>query len=105
MARAGVSWSEGPITSSFCAHVLRGFGVLWVADALLDARFADDPLVVEKPHVRFYAGAPLKLDDVHIGTLYVLDDQPRRSLSSLQEDYLTYLADRTILALKIRQSG
>ena len=34
-----------------------------VPDATDDARFAENPLVVEEPRVRFYAGAPLILQD------------------------------------------
>jgi GAF domain-containing protein len=49
-----------------------------VPDTLLDARFAENPLVVGEPRIRFYAGYPLILDDgACIGTLCVLDTRPR----------------------------
>jgi GAF domain-containing protein len=102
-ARVGVGLSGIPIASSFPTHGIGGSGLLVVADATLDARFADDPLVTGGPHIRFYAGMTLRLDGVRVGTLSVFDDQPRHSLSALQEDYLTYLANRTVLALKARR--
>jgi len=49
-----------------------------VADTFQDARFAGNPLVIDEPRIRFYAGYPLILDDGScIGTLCLLDTRPR----------------------------
>jgi len=49
-----------------------------ILDALQDWRFANNPQVVGPPHIRFYAGAPLRTSDGHnIGTLCIMDDKPR----------------------------
>ncbi|MDB5470712.1 MAG: domain S-box protein, partial [Caulobacter sp.] len=36
---------------------------IWVEDARLDPRFADNPMVVGPPHIRAYIGAPIRLAD------------------------------------------
>ena len=51
---------------------------LVVPDALKDARFADNPLVVGEPYVRFYAGALLRLPYGQVvGTFCIMDRRPR----------------------------
>ncbi|MCU1487619.1 MAG: multi-sensor signal transduction histidine kinase [Actinomycetia bacterium] len=64
--------------ASFCGHTILQEGLFVVPDALADPRFADNPMVVGEPRVRFYAGHPLHGPDGHrIGTLCVLDREPR----------------------------
>ena len=47
-------------------------------DARRDARFADIATVAGPSHLRFYAGAPIIIDDAAIGTLCLLDDEARQ---------------------------
>ena len=78
---------------AFCAHAILQRDILSVRDTLLDARFADNPLVVGEPFIRFYAGAPLQLaNGTMAGTLCVMDQRPR-VLTEKQARLLRDLAD------------
>ena len=77
-ARVGFGPRETPRDVSFCAHAILQPGPLVVTDALDDERFHDNPLVLEAPYIRFYAGFPLTSDEGHrVGTLCVLDTSKR----------------------------
>ncbi|TXT08917.1 hypothetical protein VHUM_02391 [Vanrija humicola] len=53
-----------------------------VLDTDSDWRFMNNPHVLEEPHVRFYAGAPLRTPDgYNLGTLCLLDDKPREEFT------------------------
>ncbi len=74
----GMEVNETSRDMAFCAHVVHSSEELVVPDTLLDDRFADNPLVVHSPRLRFYAGAPLLLGDYDcIGTLCIADTRPR----------------------------
>ncbi|HYE49883.1 MAG TPA: sensor domain-containing diguanylate cyclase [Azospirillaceae bacterium] len=64
---------------SFCGHAAAEEAMLVVEDAAADPRFAGNPLVTGEPHVRFYAGRPVRnADGMVVGTLCVIDRRPRR---------------------------
>jgi GAF domain-containing protein len=86
----GLSVRETDRDVSFCAHAILTDEPLVISDALLDPRFADNPLVTGEPFIRFYAGQPLHgTGGRRIGTLCIIDRQPRR----LSADDARTLAD------------
>ena len=74
---AGIANGQMPRDTSFCAHAILGKGIFIVPDALNDLRFYDNPQVIGKPHIRFYAGYPLSSKGNKLGTLCLLDTVPR----------------------------
>lgn len=80
-AKVGLNVNETPRNVSFCGHaILSERDPLIVEDATFDTRFCDNPLVTGDPGIRFYAGIPIRLsaDRLPIGTICVIDKQPRK---------------------------
>ena len=76
-AAQGLVATETGRAESFCGHTILQDSAMVVQDASIDHRFHDNPLVTEDPSIRFYAGAPLRVGGRTIGTLCVIDQQPR----------------------------
>ncbi|MCE3025426.1 GAF domain-containing protein [Salinicola sp. DM10] len=77
-SRQGLSVCETPRRISFCGHVVADGVPLVIHNALKDARFADNPLVLGSPFIRFYAGYPLFVESgACIGTLCLIGTLPR----------------------------
>jgi ribonuclease BN (tRNA processing enzyme) len=83
-AHYGFDFSETSRDMGFCSHAILQNDPLVVNDALRDDRFADNPVVIGDPHVRFYAGIPLHAaDGARVGAFCIVDSKPR-SLSAAQ---------------------
>lgn len=77
-ARVGLDACETARDISFCGHAIVQKELFEVVDAARDPRFADNPLVVGGPQIRFYIGAPLALPGgATLGTLCLIDTRPR----------------------------
>ncbi|WP_172418109.1 sensor domain-containing diguanylate cyclase [Deinococcus indicus] len=88
---------------SFCAHTILGDGVMVIPDARQDPRFAGNALVTGEPFIRFYAGAPLVTPDgFKLGSLCVIDPQPRAAFSAEDQAALTDLAGMVVSELELR---
>ncbi|GAW40439.1 Blue-light-activated histidine kinase [Brevundimonas sp. SH203] len=105
-AEVGLGVPQTPRPVSFCAHAMVSDQPLIVTDARLDPRFADNPLVTDAPHIRFYAGYPLKTPEgAPLGALCVLDHHPRpQGLTELQALAMQTLATQVMTQLELRRA-
>ncbi|MBL8551262.1 MAG: GAF domain-containing protein [Hyphomonadaceae bacterium] len=88
----GFAFSETPRDIGFCSHAILEGAPMVVSDALSDDRFAENPAVIGDPHVRFYAGIPLRAPDgAAVGAFCIADHKPR-SLSAAQLKMLQDIA-------------
>ncbi len=102
-SRVGLEAQETPRDMAFCAHAILGTDIFEVPDGASDERFADNPLVVGDPEIRFYAGAPLRAENGHnLGTLCVIDRVPRR-LTAAQREGLSELGRQVMRHIELRQ--
>lgn len=103
-ARTGLDICETPKEQAFCALANLSDEIMVVEDARIDTRFADNPLVKGDPHIRFYAGVPLKMsNNARSGTLCVIDTMPRK-LSDAQARALSILRDAVVTQLEFRRA-
>ena len=104
-SRVGVEVCSTPRDLAFCDHAIRLPGVMVVEDASVDPRFANNELVTGEMGIRFYAGAPLIADDgAALGTLCVIDRQPRR-LGDGQRETLALLARQVMAQLTLHRQS
>ncbi|TGE27277.1 GAF domain-containing DNA-binding protein [Hymenobacter metallicola] len=98
----GVESTEREV--SFCQHAMFGNDVYEIEDAEQDPLFRTNPLVVNDPGIRFYAGAPLVTPEGHpLGTLCAIDRVPRR-LNEQQRAALRILAREVVSHLELRRA-
>ena len=102
-SRVGIAATETPRSIAFCAHAIQQAEVFVVKDALADQRFARNPLVIQDPKIRFYAGMPLMTaEGFGLGTLCVIDYEPR-DLSSKQLRGLETLSRQVMAQLELER--
>jgi diguanylate cyclase (GGDEF)-like protein/PAS domain S-box-containing protein len=101
-AAVGLSIQESPRDESFCTHAIQQHEPLIITDASKDPRFSESPLVLDEPHLAFYAGVPLLTsDNLAIGTFCIMDRVPR-VLSDQEIEILKILANQAMKLLELR---
>ena len=97
----GLEVFQMPSNTSFCQYTIVDSDVMVVPDPTKDERFANIPLVVNQPHIRFYAGAPLATNEgYNIGTLCVFEDHSK-NLSESKQQMLGKLAKQAIHLMEL----
>ncbi|MFN3360492.1 MAG: ATP-binding protein [Pseudanabaenaceae cyanobacterium] len=98
----GFAACEPPREEAFCAYTILGDEPFIVEDATTHPRVCDNPVVVNSPHVRFYAGVPLITPrGYRLGSFCVVDFMPRQ-ITSQQLEILQILAKQTVYLLESR---
>lgn len=99
----GLDTAETSREISFCGHAILGEGAFVVLDATKDERFADNPLVIGPPNIRFYAGIPIRLPSGYqVGTVCIIDRKPRASFDENDRRLLSLLAEMAVTAMALR---
>jgi len=102
--RTGTDVTDMPRGIAFCNYTIQNDNVLVIPDMMTDQRFIDNPLVVNDPNVRFYAGAPLITSDgQRVGSICVIDLKPNE-LTKQQEFILKMLSRQAINMMEFRIS-
>lgn len=107
-AKQGLNVCSTSRNSSFCSFLLtpeapKNASMMVIEDALCDSRFADNPLVVGEPKIRFYAGSPLVTSDgLRLGSLCAIDRVPR-ALTPQQAQVLVNFSQLTVQAIEAHQ--
>ncbi|KLO17145.1 hypothetical protein SCHPADRAFT_847062 [Schizopora paradoxa] len=92
---SGLGLQSIPRNISFSSHAIlqRGDEPTVILDTRRDWRFANNPLVLDKPHAVFVAAAPLRTQDgYNVGALCIMDDQPRHEFTPRQRHTLKEFA-------------
>jgi hypothetical protein len=87
---------------SVCGHVIANDEILVVEDLSRDRRFANNPLLRDRG-LRFYAGVPLRSNNLPIGSLCILDIKPRR-MTEREKRLLEVIAEDVMEEIKRRDS-
>lgn len=91
---------------AICNYTVLSDEVLVLPDLTEDSRFSQNPLVTEAPYLRFYAGAPIIMQEdgktYRLGSLCLMDRQPHHDFTEKDADILAQFAAMAADALKLQ---
>lgn len=109
-SKQGLDATETSRKISFCGHAIAKIitgdpdtRIFEVEDASQDSRFYDNPLVLDKPNIRFYAGFVLQShESYNLGTLCIVDTKTRKFTESERESFydLGMIAQNALQSLR-----
>lgn len=104
-ARVGLDLTETARDQSFCQYAIQSPELMIVPDVMLDDRFRGSLLVMGEPHIRFYAGMPLRTESgCLLGTICVIDQRPR-DLNANQRSALAALGRLAVDQLELHRQA
>ena len=89
-----------PRDESVCQYLLMSDDNMEIADLSADERFKDRPYVTGGPHLRYYYGIPLSVDNHNIGALCVVDAHSSKTLNPEKVELLKIIAGEIVNRLK-----
>jgi len=99
-AQIGVDLEIVPRGTAFCAFTILEPRLLEVPDTTLDPRFARNPLVLNAPGLRYYAGYPILSDEgLGLGSLCIADTSPRAAMTEKHGAFLKQMAELVMIRL------
>ena len=99
----GLTIDITPRSQSICQYTILQDELFEIEDLSKDDRFKHMPYVKGQPHLRYYAGVPLKSESGYaIGSLCIMDYESR-SLSEENIKDLKVLADEVMARLRLRK--
>ena len=100
-SRVGISTEQTARDAGLCSSAMLSQGVYYLRDAAHDERALGHPFVADLG-IRFYAAAPLRNQQgFDLGTVWVLDQQPR-DLTSGEAEMLRALAALAVNQMELR---
>jgi len=100
--RSGRAFDVVPRETSFCKFGIEQDDILVIPDASKDKRFDKNPLVQSDPNIRFYAAAPLILNNgLKLGTLCLFDSKPSE-INFIQKKALAVLSRQVMYLMELK---
>lgn len=103
--QAGLKIAECSRDMSICTRVVFDDELLVLPDLMEEPELKAAPFVLDDPYFRFYAGAPVRLENgLPVGAFCVLDQKPRR-FSPGEEESLMRFAQIASALLRLQKSN
>lgn len=94
--------------ASICNYTILSDDIFLVPDLSLDERFIYHPFVNQEPHLRFYAGVPIILQEkdrtYRLGSLCLIDTKPHHDFDAKKAELLKKFAVIAADALQLQKS-
>jgi len=102
IAKTGLDIESVQRGETFCNDTIEQSELVVIPDASKHPKYSKSPFVTGDPHVKFYAGMPVKTHEgYNIGTLCVIDSKPKQ-LNTYQIESLKMLSTHVIYLLELR---